>query len=252
MASKSTTVALITGANQGIGLAVATSLAKNHGYHVIIGSRRLETGQAEADKLTVAGYAASAVQLDVTSDASINAAVATIAITFGRLDVLVNNAGVLLDSGAAFAKREELPVREMFEQTFQTNVFGVAVLTEALLPLLRRAMPPGPRLVFVSSSMASLQLSTDKETAWYKFDYKSYDASKAAVNILMLNYARILSDDGGMVNSACPGLVSTSMTSNTPYGHSADVGAQRIVELATLGAGGPTATFSNKDGPVPW
>jgi NAD(P)-dependent dehydrogenase (short-subunit alcohol dehydrogenase family) len=249
MPDNKSTIALITGGNQGIGRAVATSLAKDHGCHVIIGSRKLAAGEAVAVELQAAGHAASAVQLDVNSDSSIALAVSTITEKFGQLDVLVNNAGIILDK-ASFVEVPDLSTRELFEKTFQTNVFGAACLTEALLPLLRKSS--SPRVVFVSSIMGSLQMSTNPSVPWYQRDYKAYDASKAAANILAVNYARILADVGGKVNAACPGLVSTSMTGHNPMGTSTEVGAQRIVELATLESDGPTATFSNRDGPLPW
>jgi NAD(P)-dependent dehydrogenase (short-subunit alcohol dehydrogenase family) len=144
------TIALITGANQGIGRAVAMHLAKNHDFTVIIGSRNLSTGQVVADELQAEGCNATALQLDLMSDASITAAVTTIADKFGRLDMLVNNAGVLLDEGGnVFKALPKLPTRELFEQTFGTNVIGTACLTEALLPLLRKATR---RLAHASSS----------------------------------------------------------------------------------------------------
>ena len=245
------TIALVTGANQGIGRAVATSLAKDHGFHVVVGARRLEAGEAVAAELRAAGCAASAAQLDLTSDASIAAAAAGVGDAFGRLDVLVHNAGVLLDSDSPFRQNPALPTRELFERTFQANVFGAACLTEALLPLLRRAAA-APRVVFVSSVMGSLAVATDTGTPMYGIDYKAYDASKTALNMLMLNYARILADVGGRVNAACPGLVSTSMLGFSPQGVAPEVGARRVVELATLGPDGPSGTFSNSDGPLPW
>ena len=246
MATTKRTIALISGANSGIGLAVATDLAKNHGYHVIVGSRNEAAGKEVATALTTNGSLASAVQLDITSDDSIAAAVSWIEREFGVLDVLINNAGVQLDT----ADDKDLSTRELFSLTFNTNVIGTACLTEACLPLLRKS--EFARLVFVSSRMGSLSLSTDKETPYYNIDYKSYDSSKAALNMLALNYARILDDSNSLVNVACPGLVQTKLTKYHPWGTSADLGAQRIVQLATATKGGPTATFSDRDGIIPW
>lgn len=248
------TIAFITGANQGIGRAVATRLAKELGFTVIIGSRNLSAGQAVADELQDAGCTAAAIQLDLTSDASIAAAASTIANEFGRLDVLVNNAGILLDEGGnVFKPQPKLSTRELFEQTFGTNVVGTACLTEALLPLLRKATrPPGPRIVFVSSRMGAFGFATDRTTPVWPLDYKAYDASKAAVNILSVNYARILQEVGGTANAVCPGLVSTGFIGYHSSGTSVEVGAQRIVELATGGEDGPNGTFSDKDGPLGW
>ena len=245
------TVALISGANTGIGLAVATQLAKDHGYHVIVGSRKVAAGEEAVTALRADGYSASCVQLDVSSDESIAAATSWIEREFGVLDVLINNAGILLDHvPGVIEAHKDLSVRELFSQTFSTNVIGVACLTEACLPLLRKSEVP--RLVFVSSRMGSLSEATNKSTSFYSMDYKAYDSSKAALNMLALNYARILDDDGAMVNAVCPGLVKTKLTNNHPWGSSTELGAQRIVELATASKGGPTATFSDREGSVPW
>ncbi|KAJ9659323.1 hypothetical protein H2198_003199 [Neophaeococcomyces mojaviensis] len=245
------TVALITGANSGIGLAVATQLAKEHGYHVIVGSRTAAAGEEVASALVADGYSASSVQLDVTSDESIAAAVGRVEREFGVLDVLINNAGVLLDYVPGVLETyKDLTTRELFNQTFSTNVIGVACLTEACLPLLRKSELP--RLIFVSSRMGSVSESTNKSTIYYNIDYKAYDSSKAALNMLGLNYARILEDTDAMVNIVCPGLVRTKATNFHPMGSSTEVGAQRIVELATAAKGGPTATYSDRHGSIPW
>ncbi|MCJ1475115.1 hypothetical protein MMC13_003775 [Lambiella insularis] len=245
------TIALISGANAGIGLAVATQLAKDHGYHVIVGSRNLAAGEKVAAALVADGHSASAVQLELSSDESIAAAVGWIEREFGVLDVLINNAGILIDYVPGMAEAlKDLSTRELFTQTFSTNLIGTACLTEACVPLLRKAEVP--RLVFVSSRMGSLLEATNKSTPFYSMDYKAYDCSKAALNMLALNYARILADDGAMVNAVCPGLVKTKLTNDSPWGSSTELGAKRIVELATAAKGGPTATFSDRDGSIPW
>ena len=251
MATTKKAIALISGANTGIGLAVATQLAKDHGYHVIVGSRNEAAGREVASVLLADGFAASSVQLDLSSDKSIAAAVSWIEHEFGVLDVLINNAGILLDNGRGVTEtHEHLSTRELFSLTFSTNVIGTACLTEACLPLLRKS--DFARLVFVSSRMGSLSESTNKETLYYNIDYKSYDSSKAALNMLALNYARILDGAGALVNVACPGLVQTKLTNYHAWGTSTGVGAQRIVQLATAVKGGPTATFSDRDGSIPW
>ncbi|TVY58919.1 Carbonyl reductase [NADPH] 1 [Lachnellula cervina] len=248
MAITDKTIVLITGANQGIGATTASRLAKEHNYHVIIGSRNLANGQKIANQLKSEGFSADAIQLDLQSDDSIAAATTYLTHTYGHLDVLVNNAGILIDG-----KDKDLPVRKLFDLTLSTNVTGTACLTEALLPLLRKSTQR-PRLIFVSSSMGSLAKSLDPSVPWYEPDYKAYDASKAGVNILTANYARILADKKARVNSVCPGLVATNLTGYTAYGHSTEIGAQRIVELATVTGkdSDVTGTFSDKDGPVPW
>ncbi|MCJ1241521.1 hypothetical protein MMC14_009526 [Varicellaria rhodocarpa] len=245
------TVALISGANSGIGLAVATQLAKDHRYYVIVGSRNAAAGEKVAAILMAEGYSASSVQLDISSDESIAAATSWIERKFGVLDVLVNNAGILLDYVPGHLEaHKDLSTRELFSQTLSTNIIGAACLTEACLPLLRKSEVP--RLLFVSSRMGSISEATNKSTPYYSIDYKAYDCSKAALNMLALNYARILDDDGGMVNAVCPGLVKTKLTNHHPWGSSTEEGAQRIVELAAASKGGPTAEFSDRNGSIPW
>lgn len=242
---KDLTITLVSGANGGIGLATATRLAKEHGHHVIVGSRNADAGAKVASELQAEGYAASSVQLDLDSDASIFAAAKSIELKFGRLDVLINNAGILIDHIPGQTSRD------MFTKTFSTNVIGTACLTEAMLHLLRKSTLP--RIVFVSSRMGSLKVSTDATTPWYPMDYKAYDSSKAAISMLAINYNRILSDVGGRVNLACPGLVATNLSSFVKaYGGPPYLGAQRIVELATMDKNGPTETFSDKDGEISW
>lgn len=246
MSSTDKTIVLITGANQGIGAAAATRLAKEHNYHVIIGSRNLENGLKLASQLKSEGFSADSVQLDLTSDDSIAAATTYITNTYGHLDVLVNSAGILYDL-------KGMSTRELFDTTFSTNVTGAACLTESLVPLLRQSTQR-PRVIFVSSVMGSIAKSFDSTTLWYNTDYKAYDASKAAVNILTANYSRILADKETRVNSVCPGFVATSMTGYHAYGTSTGIGAQRIVELATLTGkdSDVTGTFSDKDKSIPW
>lgn len=246
MAVTDKTIAFISGANQGIGAAAATRLAKEHKYHVIIGSRNIENGHKVANQLKSEGFSADAVQLDIQSDDSIAAATTYLTETYGHLDVLVNNAGVLLD-------RSNMPMRQLFDVTFSTNVTGTACLTKSLLPLLRQSAQR-PRVIFVSSRMGSLVESLDSSRPWYQADYQAYDASKAAVNILTANYSRILADKEARVNAVCPGLVATNLTNYIAYGTAPEVGAQRIVELATLTGvdSDVTGTFSDKDGSVPW
>ncbi|KIW31455.1 uncharacterized protein PV07_03103 [Cladophialophora immunda] len=239
------TIALISGANSGIGLAVATQLAQDHGFHVIVGSRSADAGGKVAASLAAAGNSASSVQLDITSDQSIEAAVGAVEREFGVLDVLINNAGIMLDT-----RKDGRSTRELFTETFNANIIGAACLTEAFLPLLRKSS--STRVLFVTSRMGSISEATNNSTMYYNLDYRAYDCSKAALNMLAVNYARILEDVGAMVNAVCPGLVKTKLTNNHPYGSSPEQGAQRIVELATAAKGGPTMTFSDKDGDIPW
>lgn len=234
---------LITGANQGVGRAVAQILASKHSHHVLVGSRSLEAGEKVASELRDAGYQATGIQLDLDSEASLTTVIEKIEKDFGYLDVLVNNAGILVDLNPT------LRFWDMLNSTFSTNVIGPAFLTEKLLPLLRKAKAGPPRIVFVTSIMGSLEKSTDKNSGWYNLEAKAYDASKAAVNMLMINYARIL-DGVGKVNAVCPGYVNSSFTRYDERGHSPEVGAAQIVMMATDGE--ETMTFSDKDKSIPW
>ncbi|KAF2993829.1 hypothetical protein E8E13_002283 [Curvularia kusanoi] len=240
------TITLISGANQGIGFATASVLAKVHNHHVIIGSRSEEAGAQAAALVRAEGGSVSSIQLDLTSDASIEAAVKNIEREHGLIDVLINNAGILIDG-----KNPDQSTRDLFTETFATNVIGTTLMTEAFLPLLRKSS--NPNLIFVSSRMGSLHQATVKDTMFYAIDYKAYDSSKAAVNILALNYARILEDVGAKVNVVCPQLVKTNLTGWTDYGITPEMGAERIVELAILKKEDTISrTFSDRDGPIAW
>ncbi|KAK3312969.1 carbonyl reductase [Apodospora peruviana] len=256
MSATHRTIALVTGANQGIGRAVALALARDHNYLVLVGSRSVERGEKAVAELSAqlgvgVGDKFRFLQLDLVSDESITAAIATIEKDYGHLDVLVNNAAVFLD---AIVNDEILSTRELFTQTFMTNVISTAALTEAMLPLLRKAEAKPPRLVFVSSFFGSLsqRLAGDETAQWYDRDSKAYDSSKAAMNMLMLNYARILKDVNGKVNAVCPGLVATSLNKHIEGGKTPEEGTERIVQAATLGEDGETGTFSNIEGTIPF
>ena len=215
-------VALITGANQGIGLQVAKKLAA-HGFAVLIGSRSLQRGEEAASG--VEGDC-RAIQLDVTDQASIDAAAERIRDELGRLDVLVNNAGIA-HAGDADRSLEEI-VRtgracvaslDEVRAVFETNVFGVIAVTQAMLPLLREA--PAGRIVNVSSGRASLAFALDLESTNIK------------------------------VNAAAPGFTVTAMN-NFEGRRTAEEAAREPVRLALLGPDGPTGTFSDENGPLPW
>lgn len=239
------TVALVTGANGGLGRAIAESLATDHGYHVIIGSRNAVEGEAVAVALRQGGFSASSIQIDLSSDKSILDAVERIEEAHGLLDVLVNNAGVHLE-----ITETDLSTREILNQTFQTNTIGTAVLTEACLPLLCRAETP--RLVFVSSRNGSISQSLVKDWAMYGVEQPAYKASKAALNMIAVRYVTKLESIGGMVNMVCPGFVKSKMVGFHPDARSPEVAAKKVVEMATLEKGGPTGTFVDADGVVPW
>lgn len=261
-------VALVTGANRGIGRAVAESLASDHHYHVIIGSRDAADGQSVAQALISGGFSASTAQLDINSDDSITSVVQHIEKTHGKLDVLINNAAVFVFEEPSGPDPESLKnLRKVYSQMLDTNVGATAVLTEALLPLLRKADRPGPRIVFVGSEAGSLA----RTRAGAKLDpgdtpspndavkNKAYRASKAAVNMLAVAYARELRDVGGLVNAVCPGFTATRMTAPAgeellaAYAGTPELAAQRIVEMAVFGEGSHVnATFSDRHGEIAW
>lgn len=159
---------------------------------------------------------------------------------FGRLDVLINNAGVASIEGEISGSA----LRALYQDTFAVNTFGSALTTEAFIPLLSKSS--APRIVFMSSIMGSLTGRLGSSMA-----LPIYRSSKAAVNMLMLHYASQYKEAGWKVNSCCPGYVATQMN-NFSGSLSVDDGAKRPVELATLGEDGETGTFSNKDGVLGW
>jgi NAD(P)-dependent dehydrogenase (short-subunit alcohol dehydrogenase family) len=246
-------VALVTGANQGIGLQIARDLVA-HGFTVLVGSRNLERGEAAAREV---GADARALQLDVTDQASIAAAAERVRSELGRLDVLVNNAAISHTrklpgmSVEEFAKSTRPSVVSLDElrAVWETNVFGVVAVTQAMLPLLREA--PVARIVNVSSGVGSLTRNADPAFPWRSIFGPVYPASKTALNAMTLAMAIELESTGIKVNAACPGFTKTNLN-NYAGTQSVEEGAREPVRLALLDANGPTGTFSNKDGPLPW
>ncbi len=233
-------VALITGANKGIGFEVARQLA-SLGSLILLGARDEQRGTEAAAKIPGATF----LQLEVIDPASVQAAAAEIAKTHGRLDILVNNAGI-----ADFA--DGLPgavALEVVRKTFETNFFGALMVAQAMLPLLRKS--PAPRIVNVSSTLGSLKLQSDPAMPYPAFQSIGYAGSKAALNMLTALLAAELRPVQGKVNSACPGYVATDIN-----GHSGprtvEQGAAIIVQLATLDADGPTGGFFDDNGSIAW
>jgi NAD(P)-dependent dehydrogenase (short-subunit alcohol dehydrogenase family) len=243
-------VALVTGANQGIGLQIAKELAA-HGLTVLVGSRDLQKGEAAAKSI---GTGAHAIKIDVTDQASIAAAAERIRSDFGRLDVLMNNAGIsraIPNQSFKEAIKTNLLTDAPLENVrtlFETNVFGIIGVTQAMLPLLREA--PAGRIVITGSSGASLTLNSDPNNAHRK-RFGGYSASKAAAHAVMLALALALEDTRIKVNAACPGFTSTALN-NFNGTRSLEQAAREPVRLALLGEDGPTGTFSDENGPVPW
>ena len=226
-------IALITGANKGIGYETARQLAAS-GMTVLLGSRDLGRGEIAAIALRSEGLDATAVQLDVTDDASIATSAVAVGERFDHLDVLVNNAGIYAAGPATSTTRESL------RRVFETNVFGLVSVTNAFLPLLRSA--GAARIVNVSSEVASLGVITDPASYMFSMQDLAYQASKGAVNWVTIMFAKELIDTSIKVNAAIPGYVSTDLNGNTGYITAAQ-GAEASVVLATLPADGPTGSF---------
>jgi len=246
--------ALVTGANQGIGLQIARELAA-HGFTVLVGARDLARGEAAALEI---GAQAHAVQLDVTDLASISAAAEHIRSAFGRLDLLIQNAaisntgkkpGQSVEDYALTTKASNVSLDEM-RAVWETNVFGVLMVYQAMLPLLRAT--PGARIVNVSSGVGSLTRNADPGFAYRGIFGPVYPASKTALNAITLAMAIELEPEGIRVNAVSPGFTKTNL--NGYAGHeTVEQGAREAVRVALLGSDGPSGTFTGTDGAViPW
>ncbi|MCP9950071.1 SDR family NAD(P)-dependent oxidoreductase [Actinomadura madurae] len=246
-------VALVTGANKGIGRGAAEQLAEL-GMTVLIGARDPRRGEEAAAALRAGGGDVHAIVLDVTAWATVQEAARWIEERFGRLDVLINNAGI---TGSGQVSHEDAHDQvpstvdlDMVRAVFETNVFGVIAVTNAMLPLLRRS--PAPRVVNVSSHAASMTLLSDPEGPMSALlPSAAYSPSKSALNALTVQYANELRKDGVLVNAAAPGFVATDSNDHTGFLTVAQ-GAAVLVRLATLGADGPTAGYFSEEGPLPW
>jgi NAD(P)-dependent dehydrogenase (short-subunit alcohol dehydrogenase family) len=230
------TVSFITGANKGLGYETARQLVRT-GHTVYIGARDTGRGQAAASEL-----GASFVQLDVTDQASVDAAAAAVGEAERRLDVLVNNAGI----SGSYAPAPQIDTAEM-ERVFGTNVFGIVRVTRAFLPLLEASQ--NPVIVNVGSALGSEGIVTDPAKIESRLPALAYASSKAAVIMLTVQYAKAL--PGIKVNVVEPGFTATDLNGNRGHQSVAE-GAQIIVRMATIGADGPTGTFTDRNGTMPW
>lgn len=283
------TIVFITGANQGIGLATAKQLVAYGNYHILLGSRDAERGSKAAAELDPTGQRVEAITIDVTDDGSIEEAVRRITSSHGRLDVLVNNAGINNELEVLFKQadatkannEEQVPgtetisdlstlreqaqkleqakpqlatLRQLYRDAYEVNLFGAAAVTEACTPLLEKAAVGPARIVFVSSHTGSIGLRVDKnEPEWEKWSRPSfpiYRSSKAALNFLTLHYAAKFNEKGWKVNAACPNLTATNFSRGN--GRPASESAINIVKLATLSSDGDTGTYTDENGTVPW
>lgn len=246
MTSAVSRITLITGANKGIGFEIARQLGAA-GHTVLVGARDAGRGEAAAAELRKGGLDAHFIRLDVTDQATIDAAVAHIDAAHGRLDVLVNNAGI-----SRRGRGDGLPTTTNVDATreiFETNFFGVLALTNAMLPLLRKSA--AARIVNLSSTLGSLARNSDPEWAAAGSGVIGYGASKAALNLLTIQLATELAPFGIKVNSADPGFTATDLNGHRGTQTVAE-GAASSVRLAQLPDDGPTGGFFSAAGPLLW
>jgi NAD(P)-dependent dehydrogenase (short-subunit alcohol dehydrogenase family) len=243
---KSQKIALITGANKGIGLETARQLGKR-GVTILVGARDLAKGEEAAEVLRGIGVDARAVKLDVVNESDRAAAAKLIEKEYGRLDILINNAAVMLD--ARTGNETSTTSDNMLRQTFETNFFAVVALTQTMLPLLRKS--DAGRIVNLSSILASLSLHATKGSPIYDAKTFAYDASKAALNSFTIHLAHELRGTEIKVNSAHPGWVKTDMGGEGAQMEIGD-GAKTSVELATLPADGPSGGYFHMGESLPW
>jgi NAD(P)-dependent dehydrogenase (short-subunit alcohol dehydrogenase family) len=240
-------IALVTGANKGIGYEIATGLGAL-GYRVGVGARDKDRLETAVEKLRAAGVDAFGVPLDVTGDQSVSDAADLVEREAGGLDVLVNNAGISGEYGPGWVQDPTTLDLDVVRAVVETNVLGVIRVTNAMLPLLRRSK--SPRIVNVSSSVASLTRQADPAIEIGPI-MAAYAPSKSFLNAVTVQYARQFAGTDILINAACPGLVATDFTGflgpRTP-----EQGAATAIRLATLPDGGPTGSFFEDDGVVPW
>ncbi len=238
-------IALVTGANKGIGLEICRQLAQKD-FHVLLGARDEARGRKAAALLGQNGAEVEAVIVDVDKPATFEIVRKLIADRFGRLDVLINNAGIGEQEDWQ-STAENVPI-DTLRRTFETNFFGLVDLTQRLLPLLHRSN--NPRIVNQSSILGSLTEHSDPKSVIADAHALGYDASKTAVNAFTVHLAKVLRSSPIKVNSAHPGSVKTDMN---PTGDlNVEEGAETAVELATLGDDGPSGGFFYRGTRLPW
>jgi NAD(P)-dependent dehydrogenase (short-subunit alcohol dehydrogenase family) len=245
MADASQKIALITGANKGIGKETARQLG-HLGFTVLVGSRDLGRGEAAAEELRGEGIDAHAVAFDVTDLGSIQSARATIEGQFGHVDALINNAGISIEP---FGGADSTLNTQTYRDTFEANVFGLIDVTREFLPLVEKA--PAGRIVNLSSILSSLALHADPGSPIYDFKAPAYDASKTTVNAFTVHLAYALRKTAIKVNAAHPGWVKTDMGGEEAPMELVD-GAKTSVALATLPADGPTGGLFHMGETLPW
>ena len=239
-------IALVTGANKGIGFEIARQLG-TQGAIVLVGARDRARGEEATAKLQAEGTEAHFLLLEVTDQTTIDAAASYVDKTYGRLDILVNNAGISVQEGRV--PPSELGI-EALKATYETNVFGVFAVTKAFLPLLRRS--EAGRIVNMWSSMGSLSMHSDPDSPLAKLPpLLAYNSSKTALNALTVFFANELRNTALKINSADPGYCATDLNHHSGW-RSPEQGAKIAVDLATLDSDGPTGGFFDENGAVAW
>jgi NAD(P)-dependent dehydrogenase (short-subunit alcohol dehydrogenase family) len=237
--------ALVTGANKGIGYEVVRRLAKD-GYRIWLGSRDSRRGEEAVARLAQEGLDVRLLQIDVADDASVSNAARELGRQTDRLDVLINNAGIVASAFHTLPSEEALAA---IKAVYEVNVFGPVRTTQAFLPLLKAAS--APRIVMVSSGLASLARLTDPASEFYGINLLSYNSSKTALNAITVSFAKELAAAGFKVNAADPGYTATDLNGNTGY-RTVEQAAEVIIRLATLPADGPNAGFFDDQGAEAW
>ena len=237
-------IALITGANKGIGLQVSRELALL-GHTVLIGARSKARGTEVEKNFTEEGLHAVFVPIDVTDHSTIEAAANLIGERFGRLDVLINNAGIALETGAPPSQVS----METLRKTFETNVFGAFAVLQTMLPLLRKS--EAGRVVNMSSGLGSLTQNSDPNYEFAPVKLLAYNSSKTTINAFTVQLAYELKDTSIKVNSADPGFTATDLNNHSGT-RTVQQAARIVVRLATLPESGPTGGFYDENGRVPW
>lgn len=232
--------ALVTGANKGIGFEVVRQLAQQ-GFFVFLGSRMQENSRSAVKKLKAEGIVnVECIPLDVTHPESVQAARIAIGEKVQALDVLVNNAGI----SGGFPQTALQASVDQFQAVYETNVFGVVRVTQAFIDLLQKA--PQPRIVNVSTAMASLALAADSSSTSYDNKLAVYQSSKSALNMYTINLAYDLRDTAFKVNAVCPGYTQTDFTGHQGTSTASEAG-QRIAKYALIGEEGPTGQFFSEE-----
>jgi NAD(P)-dependent dehydrogenase (short-subunit alcohol dehydrogenase family) len=242
--STSKRIALVTGANKGIGFEIARQMAQS-GVSVLMGARKPERGIAAAEQLIAGGLDVAFIQLDLDDGASVAAAAANVETEHGRLDILVNNAGVAPPGDGA----PSVPSLDVVRRVFETNFFGTLAVTQAMLPLLRKSA--AGRIINMSSGLGSLTLNGDPSNPFYEVRLIGYNASKAALNMLTIQLSAELRGSSVTVDSVCPGLTKTDLSGHRGE-QSPAAAAITPVKFALMAEGKSSGKFVNADGELPW